>query len=236
MRGLLRERFPEHGILGEEFGPERAEAEWLWVLDPIDGTRAFVTGRPLFGTLVALLHRGRIVTRTAKHHLPNYGVFDEYRYFVRGDRLPIFRLHGVDVAIAICEDLWQEGGRVPAARAAGAGLLLSVNASPYEREKDDTRLELVRKRAQEAGCATAYVAMTGGQPVDGPLSPADIARQCAAEGVARIVVVSDEPTKYPANYFAGDVAVHHRDQLDAVHQAVAQVPALPAATSKSSMA
>ena len=61
MRGLLRERFPDHGILGEEFGPERAEAEWLWVLDPIDGTRAFVTGRPLFGTLIGLLHRGRPV-------------------------------------------------------------------------------------------------------------------------------------------------------------------------------
>ena len=61
MRGLLRERFPDHGILGEEFSPERADAEWLWVLDPIDGTRAFVTGRPLFGTLIALLHRGRPV-------------------------------------------------------------------------------------------------------------------------------------------------------------------------------
>jgi histidinol phosphatase-like enzyme (inositol monophosphatase family) len=61
MRGPLRERFPDHGILGEEFGAERAGAEWLWVLDPIDGTRAFVTGRPLFGTLIGLLHRGRPV-------------------------------------------------------------------------------------------------------------------------------------------------------------------------------
>ena len=61
MRGLLAGRFPEHGILGEEFGAERAEAEWRWVLDPIDGTRAFITGRPLFGTLVGLLHRGRPV-------------------------------------------------------------------------------------------------------------------------------------------------------------------------------
>lgn len=61
MRGFLRERFPGHGILGEEFGAERADAEWLWVLDPIDGTRAFVTGRPLFGTLIGLLHRGRPV-------------------------------------------------------------------------------------------------------------------------------------------------------------------------------
>ncbi|MFL4494289.1 NAD+ synthase [Streptomyces sp. VTCC 41912] len=111
----------------------------------------------------AVLYRGAIALTFAKHHLPNYGVFDEFRYFVPGDTLPVVRVHGVDVALAICEDLWQEGGRVPAAREAGAGLLLSVNASPYERDKDDTRLELVRKRAQEAGCTTAYLAMTGGQ-------------------------------------------------------------------------
>ncbi|HEY9372815.1 NAD+ synthase [Streptomyces sp.] len=111
----------------------------------------------------AVLHRGEVVLRFAKHHLPNYGVFDEYRYFVQGDTLPVVRVHGVDVALAICEDLWQDGGRVPAARSAGAGLLISINASPYERNKDDSRLELVRKRAQEAGCTLAYVAMMGGQ-------------------------------------------------------------------------
>ncbi|UQI43949.1 NAD+ synthase [Streptomyces sp. HU2014] len=111
----------------------------------------------------AVLHRGAVALSFAKHHLPNYGVFDEFRYFVPGDTLPVVRVRGVDVALAICEDLWQEGGRVPAARSAGAGLLLSVNASPYEREKDDTRLELVRTRARQAGCTTAYLAMTGGQ-------------------------------------------------------------------------
>ncbi|MET9471654.1 NAD+ synthase [Streptomyces sp. NPDC002917] len=111
----------------------------------------------------AVLHRGKVALSFAKHHLPNYGVFDEFRYFVPGDSMPVVRVHGVDVALAICEDLWQDGGRVPAARAAGAGLLLSINASPYERDKDDTRLALVRKRAQEAGCTTAYLAMIGGQ-------------------------------------------------------------------------
>ncbi|MFF9483973.1 NAD+ synthase [Streptomyces sp. NPDC014676] len=111
----------------------------------------------------AVLYGGEVVLSYAKHHLPNYGVFDEFRYFVPGDTMPVVRVHGVDVALAICEDLWQDGGRVPAARSARAGLLLSVNASPYERDKDDTRLELVRKRAQEAGCTTAYLAMTGGQ-------------------------------------------------------------------------
>ncbi|RSS67499.1 NAD+ synthase [Streptomyces sp. WAC06614] len=111
----------------------------------------------------AVLHRGQVVLRFAKHHLPNYGVFDEFRYFVPGDTQPVLRVRGVDVALAICEDLWQDGGRVPATRSARAGLLLSVNASPYERNKDDQRLELVRKRAQEAGCTLAYLAMMGGQ-------------------------------------------------------------------------
>lgn len=111
----------------------------------------------------AVLHRGEVALTFSKHHLPNYGVFDEFRYFVPGETLPVVRVHGVDVALAICEDLWQDGGRVPATRTAGAGLLLSINASPYEQNKDDQRLELVRKRAQEAGCTTAYLAMTGGQ-------------------------------------------------------------------------
>ncbi|MFJ1702156.1 NAD+ synthase [Kitasatospora sp. NPDC088346] len=111
----------------------------------------------------AVLHRGEVVNRFAKHHLPNYGVFDEYRYFVPGDQLSVLRLHGVDVALAICEDIWQDGGRVTAAREAGAGLLLVVNGSPYERDKDDARLALVRRRAAEAGCTLAYLNMVGAQ-------------------------------------------------------------------------
>nr|WP_282548612.1 NAD+ synthase [Streptomyces rochei] len=128
------------------------------------------TARPRYGqpagapqNAVAVLYGGEVALSFAKHHLPNYGVFDEFRYFVPGDTMPVVRVRGVDVALAVCEDLWQDGGRVPAARSARAGLLLSVNDSPYERDKDDTRLELVRKRAQEAGCTTAYLAMTGGQ-------------------------------------------------------------------------
>lgn len=111
----------------------------------------------------AVLHRGEAVLRLAKHHLQNYGVFDEARYFVPGDTLPVVRVRGVDVALAICEDLWQDGGRAPTARAAGAGLLLSINGSPYEIDKHEDRLEAVRKRAREAGCTLAYLTMTGGQ-------------------------------------------------------------------------
>lgn len=110
-----------------------------------------------------LLHRGRLVARYAKHHLPNYGVFDEYRYFVPGTSLTVAKVHGIDVAVAICEDIWQEGGPVAVTREAQAGLLVVINASPYERNKDDSRLDLVRRRAADARCALAYVNMVGGQ-------------------------------------------------------------------------
>ncbi|QUX27748.1 NAD+ synthase [Nocardiopsis akebiae] len=112
---------------------------------------------------VAVLHRGGVVLSSAKHHLPNYGVFDEFRNFVPGDTLSVVRVRGVDVALAVCEDLWQEGGPVTAARAAGVGLLVSLNGSPYERHKDDVRLELCQRRAREVGAALAYVNMVGGQ-------------------------------------------------------------------------
>jgi histidinol phosphatase-like enzyme (inositol monophosphatase family) len=61
MRALLAAHAPDHGVIGEELGRERADAELVWVLDPIDGTKAFLTGKPLFGTLIALLHQGRPV-------------------------------------------------------------------------------------------------------------------------------------------------------------------------------
>ncbi len=61
MRGLIKRRFPDHGIVGEEFGAERPDAEFVWVLDPIDGTKSFVAGVPLFGTLIGLLHQGKPV-------------------------------------------------------------------------------------------------------------------------------------------------------------------------------
>src|SRR5947209_9853260 len=59
MRRLIAARVPDHGIIGEECGAERETAEFVWVLDPIDGTKSFISGVPLFGTLIALAHRGR---------------------------------------------------------------------------------------------------------------------------------------------------------------------------------
>jgi NAD+ synthase (glutamine-hydrolysing) len=138
-------------------------------LDRQTGVRPRVglpAGAPL--DAAAVLHGGEVVVTSAKHHLPNYGVFDEYRYFVPGDVLPVFRIAArsgepVDVAVAVCEDLWQDGGPVAVARQARASLLVVPNASPYERDKGDARLALCRRRAAEAGAPLAYVNMIAGQ-------------------------------------------------------------------------
>ena len=112
---------------------------------------------------VALIHGGQIKARYAKRHLPNYGVFDEYRNFVSGDGTLVARVHGVDIGFAICEDIWQEAGMLADLAKRTPGLVLVPNGSPFERKKDGVRLSLVQKRAKEVGAPFAYVNMTGGQ-------------------------------------------------------------------------
>lgn len=111
----------------------------------------------------SVLHRGAVIARYAKHHLPNYSVFDEYRIFIPGDELLVLRMKGVDVALVICEDLWRDGGPVGRVLDADAGLLLVINASPFERDKDEVRLPLVTRRATETSTIVAYVNIVGGQ-------------------------------------------------------------------------
>ena len=109
---------------------------------------------------VAVIHEGKIKARYVKRHLPNYGVFDEFRNFTPGASDLVVRIHGVDVAVAICEDIWHSmdsiASRTP-------GLVVVPNGSPFERNKDDVRLALVQKRAREIKAPLAYVNMTGGQ-------------------------------------------------------------------------
>ena len=172
----LRASFVEASIAALRAVAARLAAEGLGGIAVVTGyldRRADLaprTGLPAGAPLdaAALLHGGRIVITSAKHHLPNYGVFDEFRYFVPGNTLPVFRLptddgQSVEIAVAICEDLWQDGGPVAACRRSGAALLVVPNASPYERGKDDVRLELCVRRAREAGAALAYANMIGGQ-------------------------------------------------------------------------
>jgi NAD+ synthase (glutamine-hydrolysing) len=168
---------------------------------------------------VAVIHEGKIRATYVKRHLPNYGVFDEFRNFVAGDQSLVVRIHGVDVAVAICEDIWHSldsiASRTP-------GLLVVPNGSPFERNKDDVRLALVQKRAKEIGAPVAYVNMTGGQDdlvfdgdsivvgkdgsvlartaqFDDQLIVVDI--ECAKGSSRPDVIISEEPTSHatPAN-------------------------------------
>jgi NAD+ synthase (glutamine-hydrolysing) len=111
----------------------------------------------------AALYGGEVVARQYKHHLPNYGVFDEHRWFKAGETLDVVRLHGLEIGMVICEDIWQEGGPVSALGKAGVDLVVAPNASPYERSKDDIRLPLVARRAAEARAPLVYTNLVGGQ-------------------------------------------------------------------------
>ena len=119
------------------------------------------SGRPQ--NCVAVIYRGEILATYIKHHLPNYGVFDEYRNFAPGNHSLVVRVAGVDIGVAICEDIWQAGGPVAELAKRNIGLLLVPNGSPFEANKDDARLALVQQRAIELSAPLAYVNMTGGQ-------------------------------------------------------------------------
>jgi NAD+ synthase (glutamine-hydrolysing) len=163
---------------------------------------------------VAVIHDGKIRATYVKRHLPNYGVFDEFRNFVAGDQSLVVRINGVDVAVAICEDIWHSLDSI-AART--PGLLVVPNGSPFERNKDDVRLALVQKRAQEISAPVAYVNMTGGQDdlvfdgdsivvgkdgsvlartaqFDDQLMVVDI--ECAEGSSRPDVVISEQPTSH----------------------------------------
>ncbi|MGA1159085.1 MAG: NAD+ synthase [Candidatus Nanopelagicaceae bacterium] len=112
---------------------------------------------------VALLYGGKIVARYVKRHLPNYGVFDEFRNFAPGNGTLIVRYLGVDIAVAICEDIWREEGPMAELAARKPGILLVPNGSPFERSKDDLRLKLLQQRCQQVNAPIVYVNMVGGQ-------------------------------------------------------------------------
>jgi len=110
----------------------------------------------------SLIFQGEILGRCRKHHLPNYSVFDEKRYFVPGDGFCVADVAGVPVGVSICEDIWmQEPAR--AAVDAGARLLINMNASPFHTGKGDEREAVVSKRVEETACPVVYVNLVGGQ-------------------------------------------------------------------------
>lgn len=106
---------------------------------------------------------GKILGRYAKHHLPNYSVFDEYRIFVPGSELLSFEFMGLRFSTLICEDIWQSGGPVAELKQNHTDVALVLNGSPFELQKSDKRLELIQGLAQGHDVAVAYVNLVGGQ-------------------------------------------------------------------------
>ena len=111
----------------------------------------------------ALVHEGRIVERYHKVHLPNFGVFDERRYFVPGDAACSVRLGGSDLGLSVCEDAWHDGAPFDEYARRHTPVVLNINASPYHRRKVSERLDICRARALQTGAWIAYVNAVGGQ-------------------------------------------------------------------------
>ena len=111
----------------------------------------------------SLIHNKEIKKTYAKQYLPNYGVFDEKRYFTPGDDSPcLFEINGVTAALSICEDIWVSKSTEDAA-AANAKILFNINASPYDKNKVFEREKLISKRAVQSGMHIVYVNLIGGQ-------------------------------------------------------------------------
>lgn len=111
----------------------------------------------------ATIQDGRVIGLYHKHQLPNYAVFDEYRIFTSGTAVSAVHINGIDVAIAICEDIWQDGSPLSDLAPLKPGLLVVLNGSPFERDKANVRIPLVVERAQELDAPIAYVNLVGGQ-------------------------------------------------------------------------
>lgn len=111
----------------------------------------------------AIVHRGRIWGNYHKILLPNYGVFDERRYFVPGTEATVFRLDGISVGVNICEDIWHPEGPSLTQAKMGAELIITLNSSPYHIEKWRDRVAILRERCREIHRFIAYVNLVGGQ-------------------------------------------------------------------------
>lgn len=111
----------------------------------------------------AVIHEGKLIGVYHKHYLPNYGVFDENRYFRAGRIAPIFQIHDVHVGINICEDIWYPTGPMTKQAHAGAEVIININGSPYYAGKDSVRQEMLSTRAADNGLIVAYLNMVGGQ-------------------------------------------------------------------------
>ncbi len=133
----------------------------------------------------AVAHGGRLVGTYHKLFLPNYGIFDEARYFSPGAECPVFTVNGVEVGVNICEDIWYDVGPTTVQRVAGAQVIVNINGSPYHQGRGRYRQDVLAKRALNHGLFIAYVNMVGGQDelvFDGQSLVLDPAGELVARG------------------------------------------------------
>ena len=111
----------------------------------------------------AVIYDGKVVGIYRKMYLPNYGVFDEDRYFAAGRECPVYKISGTQVGVNICEDIWYATGPAVVQRAAGAELIVNINGSPFHAGKRAFREKMLATRAADNGLFVAYVNLVGGQ-------------------------------------------------------------------------
>ena len=122
-----------------------------------------LSGVPIYNA-AAVIHDGRLADVYHKQRLPNYGVFDEMRYFRAGyPRVPVYTIAGVEVGVNICEDIWYPGDPTAAQAKAGAQVIVNINGSPFHAGKARARQAMLAQRARDYGVYVCYANQVGGQ-------------------------------------------------------------------------
>ncbi len=166
--------FPELAITG--YPPEDLLLKSHFIDDNIDALKeiqksvgdlvaivGFVDKSEDIYNAAAVIHQGKLIDVYHKIHLPNYGVFDEFRYFKPGKRYPVYKMGGIKFGINICEDIWYPGGPASIQALHGAEFIININASPYHMGKAGTRFKMLSTRASDNSLVIAYLNTVGGQ-------------------------------------------------------------------------
>lgn len=156
---------PEDLVLKPQFVKDNIKilGEIKKATEGITAIVGFVDSNEHLYDAAAIFDNKRLVHVYYKMLLPNYGVFDEYRYFKPGERYPVLTARGVNIAVNICEDIWFADGPARLQSIAGAEVVITINASPYHKQKGKERMQMLAARARENGIHVVYTNMVGGQ-------------------------------------------------------------------------
>lgn len=229
---------PEDLLLKPDFIDDNIDAlnEIKGSVHGISAIVGFVDKKEGIYNAAALISKRKIIDVYHKKHLPNYGVFDEYRYFKRGIRYPVYNFSGINIGINICEDIWEDDSPAKVQALSGAELIININASPYCMGKVDFREETLRKRALECNAAMLYVNMVGGQDelvFDGGSFVMDAKGEIIVSGrqFAEELITFDLQPRIPGSAGSPDAARKQLSRLVAKGEKVERIN-IPAAFSK----